>query len=563
MENRRFILICVLGVILYFMYQAWQQDYAAQPRVVSSDPYSVPELPSAAASSDTDELPTPSMAAAPSQSATDAPEATDSTSGRRIRVRTDVLDVEISTTGGDLRRVAFPTYPLNKDQPDQPVALMDDRNGRWFVLQGGITSNKGVIASQRSEYRAEAFDYQIGSSDRIVVPLVHMAADGTVVEKRYIFERGRYLITVEQRVVNGADVERSVNPFLQLWRTDFDLGGEPPFIQSFKGVGIYEQKAGGDKYRFRKFSHDDLEDETVELNQTGGWLTMMQHYFMAAVLPAADEQVTWVAKTSKTRGYLGQYLGAPAALAPGGEHSFSQQIYIGPKLQNRLTEIAPGFELTVDYGILTPIAEPLFWFLDLFHDWTGNWGFSIILLTLLVKLVLYKLSEAQYRSMAKMRKFAPRIQDLKERYGDDRERMQKAMMDLYKKEGFNPLAGCWPLLVQFPVFIALYWVLLESVELRQADFMLWWNDLSAPDPYFVLPVLFGISMFLQQRLSGTAATMDPMQQRIMNVMPIMLTAFFAFFPVGLVLYWFISNVVGIAQQWVITRKLDREGIPKK
>ena len=234
-------------------------------------------------------------------------------------------------------------------------------------------------------------------------------------------------------------------------------------------------------------------------------------------------------------------------------------MYVGPKLQQELAAIAPGLELTVDYGLLTPISEPLFWLLERFHRWTGNWGAAIILLTLAVKLLMYKLSEAQYRGMAKMKKYAPRIQELKERYGDDRERMHKAMMELYKKEKFNPLAGCWPLLVQFPVFIALYWVLLESVELRQADFALWLNDLSSPDPFYVMPVLFGITMYIQQKLSGNVA-MDPMQQRVMNMMPVMLTVFFAFFPVGLVLYWFVSNLIGIAQQWYITRKLAQEGL---
>ena len=224
--------------------------------------------------------------------------------------------------------------------------------------------------------------------------------------------------------------------------------------------------------------------------------------------------------------------------------------------------VAPGLELAVDYGILTPIAEPLFWLLDKFHKLTHNWGFAIILLTLAVKGLMYKLSEAQYRSMAKMKKFAPRIAELKERYGDDRERMSKEMMNLYKKEGFNPLAGCWPLIVQFPVFMGLYWVLLQSVELRQAPFALWINDLSAADPYFVLPVLFGISMFVQQKLSGNTAA-DPMQQKVMQIMPIMITAFFAFFPAGLVLYWFVSNLTGITQQWYITRKLEKQEALRK
>ena len=564
MENRRFILICVLGVILYFMYQAWQQDYVVntvvQSPVDSTRPVQGPdealldELPAARAPGDlsaqaADEVPNGTRAA--------------SSSGR-IRVRTDVLELDISVEGGDLRRVAFLGYPVNKDAPDTPVALVDDRNGHWFVVQSGITSTAGAIASQRSVYVAEQSSYQMADGqDELVVSLRHIADDGSKVTKRYKFKRGKYLIELQQQLENGSGQSISANPYVQMWRTDFDLGGEPPFIQSFKGIGLYEQKDDGEKYRFRKFDLGDLEDETLERTQRGGWMSMMQHYFMAAILPNQEESVTWIAKPSRTRGYLGQYLGQAVEVAPGASSQFSQQLYVGPKLQNRLEKIAPGFALTVDYGILTPISEPLFWVLDKIHSWTGNWGVAIILLTLLVKLGLYKLSEAQYRSMAKMRKFAPRIQDLKERYGDDRERMQKAMMDLYKKEGFNPLAGCWPMLVQFPVFIALYWVLLESVELRQADFALWWTDLSAPDPYYVLPVLFGVSMFLQQKLSGTAMTMDPMQQRIMNVMPIMLTAFFAFFPVGLVLYWFVSNVVGIAQQWVITRKIERDGLGKK
>ena len=560
MENRRFILISILGVILYFMYQNWQQDYVTRPEQVSQT----------AAAPLIDEIPTaadPEIPNARSARATEAPADPGSdgaaTPGQRIVVRTDVLELEISTTGGDLRRVSFPGYPVVKATPDKLVTLIDDRPDRWFVIQSGITSGQGPVASQHDVYRSAQNRYKLQEGkDELVVPLVFTAADGTVVEKRYRFKRGQYLITLEHTVTNGT-TERSLSPYVQMWRTDFPLGGEPPFIQSFQGLGVYERKADGDSYRFRKFKADELDEQAMELHQKGGWLTMMQHYFMAAILPNADEELTLSGKPSRSRGYLGQYLGQSITVAAGAEQQFSQQLFIGPKKQKRLEEIAPGFELTVDYGILTPIAEPLFWFLSLIHDWIGNWGFSIILLTLAVKGAMYKLSEAQYRSMAKMRKFAPRIQELKERYGDDRERMQKAMMDLYKKEGFNPLAGCWPMLVQFPVFIALYWVLLESVELRQADFVLWWNDLSAPDPFYVLPVLFGISMFLQQRLSGSTMTMDPMQQRIMNVMPIMLTAFFAFFPVGLVLYWFVSNVIGIVQQWVITRKLDAQGLGKK
>ena len=560
MENRRFLLICTLGVILYFMYQAWQQDFAPAPVAATerSTPAEAPDGDAPPLSTAPDDVPLP--ARRPDADPGSSPELSEASA--RIRVQTDVIDAEITLRGGDLRRVAFLQYPSSKDEIDTPVALIEDRPGRFFVVQSGLTSPDGAIATQHSEYTAARLAYRMPeAADRLIVPLKLTLDDGSVVTKRYHFERGSYRIDVEHEIEN-AGAARAVSPYVQLWRTDFALGGEPPCIQSFMGVGVYEQKDQSDSYRFRKFDADDLADEPLQLDQTGGWLAMMQHYFMAAIVPPAGEQVSFVAKPSATKGYLGQYLGEARTVAAGESADFRQTLFIGPKLQNRLEDVAEGFRLTIDYGILTPIAEPLFWLLSLLHDWIGNWGFAIIALTVLVKLALYKLSEAQYRSMAKMRKFAPRIQDIKDRYGDDRERLQKAMMDLYKKEGFNPLAGCWPLLVQFPVFIALYWVLLESVELRQADFIGYLNDLSSPDPYFVLPVLFGISMFVQQRLSGSAMTMDPMQQRIMNAMPIMLTAFFAFFPVGLVLYWLVSNLIGIAQQWLIMKRLDREGLRK-
>jgi YidC/Oxa1 family membrane protein insertase len=410
-------------------------------------------------------------------------------------------------------------------------------------------------------YRAQAGSYALADgADTIEVPLEFTDAQGRRIVKTWRFQRGSYVVELSQRIINTAAEPVTANPYVQLWNDPFSAGEAPPFTATFSGVGLYEQKNGaGSSYRFRKVSFKDLPEEAVDVRQTGGWLAMLQHYFFVAVLPPQDEDATLIAKPSSTRGHLGQYVGAPREVAPGAEQDFTSRLYLGPKLQRELAAVAPGLELTIDYGLLTPIAEPLFWLLDWLHRITRNWGAAIILLTFAVKLAMFKLSEAQYRGMAKMKKYAPRIQELKERYGDDRERLHKAMMELYKKEKFNPLAGCWPLLVQFPVFIALYWVLLESVELRQADFALWLNDLSSPDPYYVMPVLFGISMFVQQKLSGNVA-MDPMQQRVMNIMPVMLTVFFAFFPVGLVLYWFVSNLIGIAQQWYITRKLEREGL---
>ena len=556
-ENRRFALLVAAGVIGFLLYQAWQKDHAPRTAPVASTP-----VPEAAVTADGGDI--PSAAPLPAAAGTPAAAPTAGTAqaavDARIHVSTDLLNLELSTLGGDIRRAELLGYPVAKQNPDQNVALLDDQAERWFVVQSGLTAPAGAIVSHKDLYRAAAERYVLADgADTLEVPLAFSDDAGRRVIKTYVFRRGSYAIELKHRLVNDSAAPVVANPYVQLWRTEFKAGEEPPFTPTFMGLGLYEQKEGADAYRFRKISFDDLPEEPVETRQTGGWLAMLQHYFLAAVIPPAGEPATFIGKPSATRGFVGQYIGGAHEVPAQGVHEFAATLYVGPKLQQKLGEIAPGLELTIDYGILTAVAEPLFWLLDWFHTLTRNWGVAIILLTLAVKLALYKLSEAQYRSMAKMKKYAPRIQEIKERHGDDRERMHKAMMELYKKEKFNPLAGCWPILIQFPVFIALYWVLLESVELRQADFMLWLNDLSSPDPYYVMPVLFGISMFVQQKLSGSVA-MDPMQQRIMNVMPVMLTVFFAFFPVGLVLYWLVSNLIGIAQQWWILRKLTKEGL---
>ena len=549
MENRRFILIALLGVVLFFMYQAWQKDYVNQPVPVAASP----TAPAAAV----EDIPTASTAvAATPDGAPTAPVPT--AADTRVAFETDLFIGEISTIGGELRRLELKKYPLSKQQPNQPMALLDDRNGRLFVVQSGVAGTAEALVSHRTPFQAAQSAYRLeAGADALDIVLEHRGADGTLVRKIYRLKRGSYQVDLIHEVNNAQPTELKLSPYVRLARTAFKAGDEPPFVATFTGVGFYEQKEGGSGYRFKKTSLSDLDEDAYDVQQTGGWIGMLQHYFVAAILPPKDQVNQFSAKIGQNASYSAQYVGPLTNVAAGATQRFVTPLYLGPKLQESIGSYAPGLELTVDYGILTAISEPLFWLLQWLYKLTSNWGVAIILLTLVVKGVMYKLSEAQYRSMAKMKKFAPKIQDLKDRHGDDRERMQKAMMELYKKEGFNPLAGCWPLLVQFPVFIALYWVLLESVELRQAPFALWLQDLTSPDPFYVLPVLFGISMFIQQRLSGTQI-MDPMQQKIMNVMPIMLTAFFAFFQSGLVLYWFTSNLIGIAQQWFITRKLERE-----
>ena len=555
MENRRFILIALLGVVLFFMYQAWQKDFAAETAPANTPVAQTPPEDIPAAVTVADEA-TPSVT---DETASVAPAAA---SARRVRVETDVMIAEIALDGGDLRRVEFKGYAVSRERPDENLALLDDRQGRLFVMQSGLAGTQSALVSHLTRFSSTAGDeVQLADGADAVELVLSATVDGVEVRKIYRFERGRYRAELRHEVVNNGSTSLTLSPYSRFLRTAFKTGAEPPFVATFTGTGFYEEREGGDGYRFQKVSLDDLQDDAFEKQQAGGWIGFLQHYFVTALINEGEATATFSSRPASGQGYLAQMVGAAQTVAPGETVQFVTPFFVGPKLQNRLGDIAKGLELTVDYGILTPISEPLFWVLNWLHKLTANWGVAIILLTLLVKGAMYKLSEAQYRSMAKMKKFAPRIQDIRERYSDDREKLQKAMMDLYKKEGFNPLAGCWPLLVQFPVFIALYWVLLESVELRQAPFIFWIQDLSIPDPYYVLPVLFGLSMWAQQKLSGQQM-MDPMQQRIMTIMPIVLTAFFTFFQSGLVLYWLTSNLVGISQQWYITRKLEREDATK-
>jgi len=550
MENRRFILLAVLGVLIFFIYQSWQTEHGPKP--VLTPPHTVAaEATQARIDADVPTIGGPAEAV-PGNTPVMARNA-------RIAIVTDLFVGEVSTTGGDLRRLELIGYPLSKDQPDKNVPLLNDRDGHYFVLQSGVAGSDKALGSHLDEFVAAQTEYRMADgADTLDVPLTRIDAAGNQVTKTYRFYRGRYEVELIQQVRNGSAEPLTASPYVRMVRTPVPIAEEPRFVHTFTGVGVYERKPNSDKYRFHKLSFDDIDDGAYAVEQQGGWLAMLQHYFVAAILPPQDEVHKFDGKAATDQRYVAQYLGATASIAPAGEQTFSTKLYLGPKLQDSIGKAAAGLELTVDYGFLTSISELLFVVMEKLHKLTGNWGVAIILLTLIVKTVFYPLAAAQYRSTAKMRKFAPRIAEMKERYAGDRERMSKAMMDLYKKEGFNPLAGCWPLLVQMPVFFALYWVFLESVELRQADFALWINDLTSPDPFFVLPVIYGVSMFAMQRMSGQTATMDPMQQKMMNVMPIALTGFFAFFPAGLVLYWCVSNLISIAQQGYITAKIERD-----
>jgi YidC/Oxa1 family membrane protein insertase len=560
MENRRMILVALLGLVLFLMYGAWQKDYGEQPA-------GGPAAGSATAGADGaggSNPGTAGMAAAAAGAADASPGA--SANQQSVRVQTDVLVAQIGLAGGELRRLELSGYAVDKKHPEQKLALLDNQPGQLFVLQSGLASAAAPVSDSRTVFSAAQADYKLADgADGVDVPLEYSDASGYTVRKVFHFQRGGYEIGLKQTVLNKSGHDIQAAPYLRLRRSPPPAEAGPGFMRTagtFFGVGICQSSgASSADCSYKKTAFKKLDDGAIDVKQTGGWITMLQHYFVAAIVPPQDQKLAFSAsRDANGPYYVAQYSGSDlATVADGAERSFEDQLYIGPVLQGAALEaVAPRFALVEDYGILSPVAKPLFWLLTQYHKLSGNWGWAIILLTLTVKLVFFKLSEAQYRSTAKMKKFGPRIQELRERFGEDRERLNKAMMDLYKKEGFNPLAGCWPLLVQMPVFFSLYWVLAQSVELRQAPFVLWMQDLSGPDPYYILPVLYGISMWAQQRISGQSATMDPTQQKVMNIMPIFLTGLFLFFPVGLVLYWLVSNLINIAQQLFIARRLERE-----
>lgn len=562
LENRRFFLIALLGMVLFFSFQAYEKD---QRQKLAAQQASNPAIAQAAAKpavSTGDAIAAPSVTAdaAATPTAAEGLGAAAPLSNASYEVVTDKLRVRISAAGGDLRRVELLDYQQTKAKGSPKLALLTDEDPHFFIIQSGLAGADQPLTSATTLYTATSPKLEMAEGqNRLDLVLRGVDARGLPTTKTWRFTRGSHQVELVQTLQNTSAAPVLAASYARMQRTTPYTGDQPPFSQTFSGVGYYEKKPDEDGYRFKKVALDNLEDDAFEVTQTGGWVSMLQHYFLTAILPPQDQKATFSAKPSTVKGYLAQYYGPLQTIAPQQTSQFATRFYIGPITHGTLDEVAPGLELAEDYGILTPIATPLFWIMKTFYNWVGNWGIAIILLTLTVKALMYKLSEAQFRSMAKMKKFAPRIADIKERYAGDKERLNKAMMELYTKEGFNPLAGCWPLLVQFPVFIALYWVLAQAVELRQADFGLWINDLSSPDPFYVLPVLFGLSMWAQQKLQGSMVTMDPMQQKMMQFMPIALTAFFAFFPAGLVLYWFVSNLVTIAQQWYINKKVEAEG----
>jgi YidC/Oxa1 family membrane protein insertase len=559
MANLRPMLLMTLVFLGYLLWVEWQKDYATvKPAPVTTEA-PVPE-PVTTPGSDLATVPVQNSGDVPTPVTTEDPALPTKAVMRGespvVTVTTDVLELEIDLTGGTVVSARLLDYPETLAKPNEKVRLLQRFGEDLFIAQSGLLSSQAA-PNHTSTYQSDRLEYTMPEgANELRIPLTWQDDSGIRVTKTFILQRGDYAMTVRHTISNGSQLIWSGNAYEQLQRglvvNDEGGGFNNPERYSFKGIGIYSPED-----KFEKIDFDDVASEPLQRSFSGGWLAMIQHYFFAAWIPPAGEINTYSTQEYSPTGlprYIVRAVSPAQSINPGGSHEYESRLYIGPKLQDHIDGVAPGLELTVNYGIFTMFSAPLFWLLSKIHSFVGNWGWAIILLTLLIKGVFFKLTEAQYRSMARMRKLQPRIDQLKERFGDDRQRMSQAMMEMYKKEKVNPLGGCLPILVQIPVFIALYWVLIESVELRQAPFALWIQNLSERDPYFILPVLNGFFMIMTQRLTP-AAGMDPMQRKIMNMMPIVFSVMFAFFPAGLVLYWATNAGLSLAQQWYITRKI--------
>jgi YidC/Oxa1 family membrane protein insertase len=558
MENKRFVIIVALLIVSYMMVQNWVIDYGSpfeteQPvaqnenNAISSDPSKkVIVIPDEGVN----DLPAVETQVIPQDVPSNQPLVE---TKQAITVKTDVLDVVIDTQGGDVRVVSLPTYPVSIEEGAKSFRLLNDRLPDFFIAQNGIlTASSGSKApTHKAIFSAEKTSYELSPGEDLLKVNLYWSDSGLSVTKTYTFSRGSFAIEVSNTLQNKTGKNWSGKTYQQLQRTFPSDDNSSAFIYTYTGGVIYT-----DSERFEKVDFEDMFESNLSRDTKGGWVAMIQHYFLGAWVPAAGESNHIYSKALK-RGIEPKYIlgvtGASFEVADQAQVTLSNVLYTGPKLQHTLSELSEGLDLTVDYGVLTILAKPLYWVLEFFYGIFSNWGWAIIFVTISIKAVFYKLSETGYKSMANMRKVTPRIKSIKEKYGSDRAKMNQEMMKLYKTEKINPLGGCLPILVQIPVFIALYWVLLESVELRQAPFILWIEDLSIADPYFVLPLLMGISMYIQQKLNPPPV--DPIQAKVMMMLPFVFTVFFALFPAGLVLYWVANNTLSIIQQWIITKRI--------
>ncbi len=557
MDNQRILIWGFFGLMVWMTWQTWIMENSPQPAVPAAAEAPTEPAP-AVADGDLPELSAPPAETATPALIADSP-ATAQASGAAavIDVRTDVLALQISTLGGTVQSATALRYPVAKDQPDNLVTLLSPDALNYGAIQTGLRDlDEGVEPNHNAMFSSDGSRFDLGSADELVVPLRWTDGSGITVEKRFRFRRGSYAFVIEQALSNDSAAPWQGAEYSQLQRFSREQERSMFDVDSYSFVGpiVYD----GDKSE--KLDRDDLLKRAWEFETQAGWYAAIQHHFLSAVVPARDTTQRYRVSVSGERS-TASAIGQLRTVAPGSSTVFETTAFVGPKLQAQLEQIDKTLKLTVDYGWLTVISEPLFYVLSFIHKFVGNWGLAIIIVTFLIKLAFYKLTESSGRSMAKMRNLQPRMKALQDRYKDDRQALSQAMMDLYKREKVNPAAGCLPILIQMPFFLAFYWVLLESVEMRQAPFALWITDLSSRDPYFILPLIMGAAMFMQQKLNPAPA--DPVQAKVMQIMPIMFTAFFAFFPSGLVLYWVTNTLLSIAQQWKINKVVESEAKKKR
>jgi YidC/Oxa1 family membrane protein insertase len=565
-EINRVLLLLGMGVTGYLMILAWDKDYIqsdtdreytpiAAP-APTADAFTQPVVPGSVVDSGetgVSDVPDASLivGAQPAQStSTNEPAQTD-VMDRLIHVKTPRVAVWIDRLGGDIVRAELPEFPFDIDRPDVAYTLLNNGNGHIYMAQSGLIGDDGVDGrGERPLYRSQTDSYELEDGE-LAVSMV-ASKDGLQVTKTFTFVSDEYLVDVDFAVRNDNARTIQASMFSQIKRDRKDPIGASGWTMGptpYLGAALTTSEE-----RYEKIEFDDLDEAPYKSTEQGGWIAFLQHYFLSAWVANPDEENLFFGQQRADGTYTVGFTGPLQEVQPGAIGQWHSRFYVGPKDQKRLEEIAPNLNLTVDYGFLWWIAVPLFSILDAVHGLVNNWGVAIILLTVLVKAVLYPLSAASYRSMANMRRVAPQLKRIQERFADDRQKLSQEMMGLYKKEKVNPLGGCLPMLLPMPIFIALYWVLFESVELRHAPFIFWIDDLAAKDPLFVLPLLMGASMYLQQLLSPAVG--DPMQVRMMKLMPVMFTALFLFFPAGLVLYWLVNSVLSIAQQWFVMKQTD-------
>ncbi|HDZ9323490.1 TPA: membrane protein insertase YidC [Vibrio cholerae] len=541
MDSQRNILLIALALVSFLLFQQWQVAKNPAPQA-TQQAQSTGAAPAPSFSDELDPTPAQNVAA----------------KAKTITVSTDVLTLSIDTLGGDVVSAKLNQYSEELNSPESFV-LLQNTQGHQFIAQSGLVGPQGidVTSNNRPAYQVSADSFTLAEGqDELRIPMTYQA-NGIDYTKTFILKRGSYAVDVVFDVANNSGSEATLGMYAHLRQNLLDSGGNLS-MPTYRG-GAYSTS----DVRYKKYSFDDMKDRNLSApnDVTVNWVAMIQHYFASAWIPRDEPQAQLYSRVINNLGDMG--IRTPnKTIANGDKAEFEATLWVGPKLQDQMAATAPNLDLVVDYGWLWFIAKPLHWLLSVIQSFVGNWGVAIICLTFIVRGAMYPLTKAQYTSMAKMRMLQPKLQAMRERIGDDRQRMSQEMMELYKKEKVNPLGGCLPILLQMPIFIALYWALMESVELRHSPFFGWIHDLSAQDPYYILPLLMGASMFVIQKMSPTTIT-DPMQQKIMTFMPVMFTFFFLWFPSGLVLYWLVSNIVTLIQQTLIYKALEKKGLHSK